>query len=74
MVESNSDFNAKLENLQYSGSYDGVIHGAAADWQEGLAVFASKVAGASGCYNVVVTGPEGFVFLGRPIYYAELAK
>lgn len=48
VAEINSDFNAHLESLQ-SGDYDDVvIHGAAADWPEVLAVFASKVAGADG--------------------------
>lgn len=49
VAEINSDFNAQLEALQAGGSYDSVvIHGAAADWPEVLAVFASKVAGAEG--------------------------
>ena len=48
VAEINSDFNAQLEALQ-TGEYDDVvIRGAAADWPEVLAVFASKVAGADG--------------------------
>ncbi len=48
VAEINSDFNARLEALQ-TGEYDDVvIHGAAADWPEVLAVFASRVAGADG--------------------------
>lgn len=49
VAEINSDFNSQLEALQAGGSYDDVVvHGAAADWPEVLAVFASKVAGADG--------------------------
>lgn len=49
VAEINSDFNSQLEALQSDGDYDDVvILGAAADWPEVLAVFASKVAGADG--------------------------
>lgn len=46
VAEINREFSARLEELQ-AGDYDNVVmHGAAADWPEVLAVFASRLAGA----------------------------
>lgn len=49
VAEINHEFSAQMESIQSGGAYDNVvIHGAAADWPEVLAVFASKVAGVEG--------------------------